>query len=321
MVHRATKQAVSRVFIFGIVLAQCLTVPMLVAAEYHGTVKSDGLPIPGAVVTATQGEKKLTTTTDDQGAYSFPDLEDGAWTITVEMLGFDKISRPVTISPAASTADLDLRLSPLQSVKPESAAAPDKERNATATPGAPAKESAPSQNSAAANPPNSGGRARAAQTGGAGRTFQRLDVNASGDAGALPGETAGSENDLTSGNLSQNAAEAMVVNGSVSNGVNAPQQNDWAPFSRGPGGDFGPGGPVVPVDQAARVVLADLEESAVRAGAASVVLAVQVGPVDASAVVEVPAVVVAGRAQRARTVARPLETRAGVAGSSTATSR
>ena len=75
---------------------------MLMASEYHGTVKSNGLPIPGASVTATKGEQKLTTTTDEEGAYSFPELEDGAWTVTIEMLGFGKISRPVTIAPSAS---------------------------------------------------------------------------------------------------------------------------------------------------------------------------------------------------------------------------
>ncbi len=243
MSHPATKQAVSRVFLPGFVLLQWLTISLLMAAEYQGTVRSGGLPIPGAVVTATQGEKKLTTTTDEEGAYSFPELEDGNWTITVEMLGFGKISHPVTIAPSSASAEWDLKLSPLQSVKPESAAAPKKDQNATATPAAPAKGSAPSQSTAAANQPNSGGRARGTQQpGGPGRAFQRLDVNASGDSAALAGET-GSENDLTSGNLNQNAAEALVVTGSLSNGVAAPQQNDWAPFSRGPGGDFGPGGP------------------------------------------------------------------------------
>ena len=208
------------------------------AAEYHGAVRSSGLPIPGAVVTATQGEKKLITTTDEQGTYSFPDLEDGNWTIAVEMLGFDKISHPVTIAPSAPTADWDLKLSPLQTVKAESAAAPKKDENTTA----PTKAAAARQPATAANQPNSGGRARAAQPGGPSRTFQRMDVNASGDPTAVAGENTNSENDLTSSNLNQNAADALVVNGSLSNGVTAPQQNDWAPFSRGMG-DFSPGGP------------------------------------------------------------------------------
>jgi hypothetical protein len=249
LLPRATKQAVSRVFLPGIVLAHCLIVTTLMAAEYHGIVKSGGLPIPGASVTATQGEKKLITTTDEQGAYSFPDLEDGAWTITVEMLGFGKISRPVTIAPTAANSDWDLRLLPLGS-KPESASTPRKEPNATAgtpsTPAAPTKSAAPSQNAAAANGSNSSGRVRGAQASVGRPGFQRLDVNATGDAAALPGESTGSENDLTSANLNQNANEAMVVNGSVSNGVNAPQQNDWMMYGGGqggPGGPVGPGGP------------------------------------------------------------------------------
>jgi hypothetical protein len=110
--HPATKQAVSRVFLPGFVLLQWLTISLLMAAEYQGTVRSGGLPIPGAVVTATQGEKKLTTTTDEEGAYSFPELEDGNWTITVEMLGFGKISHPVTIAPSSASAEWDLKLSP-----------------------------------------------------------------------------------------------------------------------------------------------------------------------------------------------------------------
>lgn len=248
-----TKQAVSRVFILGIVLANCITIAALAAAEYQGTVKSGGLPIPGAVVTATQGEKQLTTTTDEQGVYSFPNLENGSWTITVEMLGFDKISREVTIASAATAAAWDLKLSPLQSVKSESAAAPGKQPSA-----APANKPVPSGKTSAGNTtansgstpnqPGSGARNRGAQAGNTGRPFQRLDVNAAANAGALPGENAESENDLTSGNLNQSASEALVVTGSVSNGVNAPQQNDWAFYGGGqggPGGPVGPGGPPI----------------------------------------------------------------------------
>ena len=51
-------------------------------------VKFGGLPIPGATVTASQGDKKLVTISDPTGMYSFPDLPDGAWTIEVEMLCF-----------------------------------------------------------------------------------------------------------------------------------------------------------------------------------------------------------------------------------------
>ena len=61
----------------GRLMAACIAVSGLMAAEHHGAVKSGGLPIPGATVTATQSDKKIVTTTDDQGAYEFPELADG----------------------------------------------------------------------------------------------------------------------------------------------------------------------------------------------------------------------------------------------------
>ena len=73
-------------------------------------------------------------------------------------------------------------------------------------------------------------------------------MNASGNAGALPGETAAAEGgEATSGDLNQSASEALVVTGSLSSGVNAPQQNDWIGFGGGQGGPGGPpGGPGSP---------------------------------------------------------------------------
>jgi hypothetical protein len=244
-VLEATKQLVGRNSILPIA-AYCVTVAMSMAAEHHGVVKSGGLPIPGATVTATKGDKKLATTTDEQGAYNFPDLEDGTWTVAVEMLGFDKLSRPVNVAPAASNSDWDLRLLPMQSLNREAVAAPRKEPNAAA--GSPATQGSPT--GPPPNQRNTPGRSRGAQTGQTGNagqpSFQRLDVNASANAGALPVENTPSEGtDLNSGELNQSASEALVVNGSLSSGVNAPQQNDWAQFGgqgNGPGG-FGPGGP------------------------------------------------------------------------------
>ena len=121
-------------------------------------MKSDGLPIPGAAVTATQGEKKLTTTTDEQGAYSFPDLENGAWTITRRNARLRKISREVTIASAATAAEWDLQLSPLaecQTANPPPL--PGKQRNAPANRrGTAAKDASTAKNGSAPNQPNSG---------------------------------------------------------------------------------------------------------------------------------------------------------------------
>ena len=88
----------------------CLVVTGVFASEHHGTVKSGVLPIPGATVTATQGDKKLLTTTDDKGVYAFADLADGVWTIQVEMLGFAKQSRDIGIAVDAPSPEWDLKL-------------------------------------------------------------------------------------------------------------------------------------------------------------------------------------------------------------------
>src|SRR5580698_10499580 len=109
--------AAHRIFnYFGRILIAWLAVMALAASEQHGVVKSNGAPVPGATVTATQGDKKLVTTTDDNGAYSFADLPDGIWTISVEMLGFTKLSREVGIAPDAPSPTWDLKVQSLSAL-------------------------------------------------------------------------------------------------------------------------------------------------------------------------------------------------------------
>jgi hypothetical protein len=71
-----------------------------------------GLPVPGAVVTATQGDRKLTTSTGDDGVYFFRELPDGAWAIEVEMTGFAKLSREIGVGPGTPPPTWDLKLAP-----------------------------------------------------------------------------------------------------------------------------------------------------------------------------------------------------------------
>ena len=80
----------------------------MMASEYHGTVKAGKLPVPGATVTAIQGDKKVATTTDERGVFSFPDLLDGTWTLQVEMLGFAKLTREVGVAHDAPPPELQL---------------------------------------------------------------------------------------------------------------------------------------------------------------------------------------------------------------------
>jgi len=55
------------------------------ASEYHGQVTFNGLPVPGATVTARHGAMQFSTSTDPQGLYSFSELPDGKWTLEIRM--------------------------------------------------------------------------------------------------------------------------------------------------------------------------------------------------------------------------------------------
>ena len=68
------------------------------------------LPVPGATITATMDAKKAVTTTDDQGVYTFPDLDEGVWKMQVEMLGFETVTRDIAVAPDAPSPAWDLKL-------------------------------------------------------------------------------------------------------------------------------------------------------------------------------------------------------------------
>ena len=79
-------------------VASCVAIPAA-AADHFGRVTFNGLPVPGATVTATQRDQQLVTVTDQDGVFRFAALADGAWTIRVEMIGFAALSRDITPSP------------------------------------------------------------------------------------------------------------------------------------------------------------------------------------------------------------------------------
>lgn len=94
-----------------------------VAAEYRGQVVYGGLPVPGVTVTVVQGGKTFTTVTDDQGAYSFPDLGDGAGRLKVEMLCFSPIEEAITVAAGAPAAKWELKLLSIEQIRAQGAVA------------------------------------------------------------------------------------------------------------------------------------------------------------------------------------------------------
>ncbi len=93
-----------------------LVVSAAAAAEYRGQVTFGGLPVPGATVTVTQGDKKLTSITDPNGNYSFSDLADGQWTIEIDMLCFEPLKQQITVGPGAEPGKFELKLLPLDRI-------------------------------------------------------------------------------------------------------------------------------------------------------------------------------------------------------------
>ena len=188
-----------------------LAVLGLTAAEHHGQVKFGGLPLPGATVSTTQGDKKFLAITDQQGAYSFPSLPDGTWTIQVEMLCFFPMKQEVAVAPDVPGSEWNMKLLPLDEIK---AAAAPTAPPVTEQPVAPPVTALPSSKAGKqAKAQRKQPQPAAAQPG-----FQRTDLNATGDAAKAEDETGG----IVAGDLSRSASDVFAINGSVNNGAASP---------------------------------------------------------------------------------------------------
>jgi hypothetical protein len=81
-----------------------------IAWGQSGTVKSEGQPIPGATVRATQGDRVLITVTGANGTFTLDKMTPGAWTVEVTMFGFEASQREVQIGASPSKIDFNLEL-------------------------------------------------------------------------------------------------------------------------------------------------------------------------------------------------------------------
>ena len=180
-------------------------------------VKFGTLPVPGATVTAQQGDKKLTVLTDAQGAYKFPDLADGAWKMQVEMRGFAPAQRDVQVP---GPAEWSLTMLPMAEIAGQG---PTAEVRVAEAPKVeikrPANVAAPAANNTTT-------------------AFQRTDVTTTN----APSIATAAE---SSPELTQRAADGFLINGSVNNAASSPfSQNAAFGNNRRPGrwpynGNFG----------------------------------------------------------------------------------
>ena len=87
------------------------------AADEHGFVTFNGLPVPGATITAIQGDKKIVVSSDPDGRYELSGLGDGMYTLRVEMLGFAAVTRDVRAGDEGPAPALELTLLPFEEIK------------------------------------------------------------------------------------------------------------------------------------------------------------------------------------------------------------
>src|SRR3974390_1566065 len=96
-----------------IVPALCVWAWLLPSASGQtGTVRANGIPVPGATVRATQGDKSLVTVTDENGRYHLDGITDGAWVLDVRMFRFAPARKEVQVK-GAFDLDWTLTLQPL----------------------------------------------------------------------------------------------------------------------------------------------------------------------------------------------------------------
>jgi hypothetical protein len=194
----------------GIAAAILITLAVLhgrAASEHVGQVTFNGVAVPGAAVVASQGDKKLATTTNQQGLYRFADLAEGAWTIRVELFGFAPMTKELTIGAESQPLTFELALLPFDDIA----------RNLPRLAPAPAAAPATAGQARAAQPT-----ARAGTNGTNGGSFQRTEVTAANRTAAPARPAPADDPAPPPAEQVSAAADGLLVNGSVNNGAASP---------------------------------------------------------------------------------------------------
>jgi carboxypeptidase family protein len=186
-------------------------VPLSLFAQ-SGFVKSSGQALPGATLTAARNGQSFSTVTDADGHYTFPPLAPGAWSVSVDMFGFQPLKKDVDFATANGPVNFDLQLkeSPMLARLRQAA----------------------SQTGGAGRQPGNG---RAPAATASDQAFEQ-ELQSSLNAQNTPAPTTGGEN----------TNESFLVSGSLSPGMAQGAQADSGPdvraFGPGFGGDQANGG-------------------------------------------------------------------------------
>ena len=178
---------------------------LFAGGEHSGQVLAGNVPVPGATVTASAGDKKLVTSTDEEGKFKLPDATAGVWTLRVEMLGFEPLTRDITVTAEPQPSMWTLMLKPFDEITRGITIPPP-------TPVAPATNGSAARGSAGSRTATS-----AAQAGRGG--FQQARVTATPPPGSRAAVVA---DEPPAPEPAQNASDGFLINGSVNNGAASP---------------------------------------------------------------------------------------------------
>jgi Carboxypeptidase regulatory-like domain len=130
-------------YLFRSFILLMLAISAFAADTHTGQIHFGEVPLPGAVVRAVQGERSVQTVSDLEGRYAFQDLGAGAWTIQVEMSGFETARREWMGGTDVAVVQWDLKMLPLADMKAKpSAGFPNTPPTATLQVSSPSDEAA-----------------------------------------------------------------------------------------------------------------------------------------------------------------------------------
>ncbi|HTB12214.1 MAG TPA: TonB-dependent receptor [Bryobacteraceae bacterium] len=216
--------------------------PLPAGTKQSGSVRAADQFLPGASVTAVQGDTKITTFTDESGRYTL-DLAPGVWDVQIQVFGFTPVHEQITVGSEPTFKNWTVEMPRIAGAPAPGPVAQTRNRGGR---GGFGRGGGPPGNRPAA-PPQPGQPAAPAQRQG----FQNAAVTATQDGQqALSDAASAATAGLGDLNASE-ADEAFLVNGSTSGGL-AQSSDDESRRQRmlgrgggppGLGGPDGGGGP------------------------------------------------------------------------------
>ena len=100
------------------------------AVQQTGAVRAADQFVPGATVTATQGDKKVVAYTDESGRYKL-DLTPGVWQIQIEMFEFTPVRGEITVGSEPAFKDWAIEIPRIGQAVPVPVAPVEKVRRAS----------------------------------------------------------------------------------------------------------------------------------------------------------------------------------------------